>query len=249
MCVLLGIPAATYELAKYQNRLGVITPNLVPLGGRLVFGNELLAKIVPGYDDTKYYRQKENTVRFALAVMKQEMVLPPLRFQGLPGVVSAKDVFVGYLMLDALIANQDRHSENWGLLALPGKLIHLAHTFDHASSLGRNETDAVRLERLATRDRGRNLEHYVEKASSAFYASNQSHRPMATIEVFRESAKINPGAAMSWLNRLTELICEDVAGIFQEIPPEFISDPAIRFASRMLELNRQRLLAIREELQ
>ena len=32
------------------------------------------------------------------------------------GIESALEVFVGYVMLDAWISNQDRHHENWGAL-------------------------------------------------------------------------------------------------------------------------------------
>lgn len=49
----------------------------------------------------------------------------------------------GYVTLDALILNTDRHHENWALIrarSSDGRLIHrVAPTFDHASSLGRNE--------------------------------------------------------------------------------------------------------------
>lgn len=41
-------------------------------------------------------------------------------------------------MLDALVANLDRHHENWGIVVDPSGLLptELAPTFDHASSLG-----------------------------------------------------------------------------------------------------------------
>jgi hypothetical protein len=49
----------------------------------------------------------------------------------------------GFVMLDGLIVNTDRHHENWALLRSPlpdGTYVHrVAPTFDHASSLGRNE--------------------------------------------------------------------------------------------------------------
>ena len=37
----------------------------------------------------------------------------------LTDVVEAVDVFVGYLMFDAWIANTDRHHENWALVVSP----------------------------------------------------------------------------------------------------------------------------------
>jgi hypothetical protein len=50
-------------------------------------------------------------------------------------------LFPGYLMLDALIGNTDRHHENWGARVLAGlgngrRMAVLAPTYDHASSEG-----------------------------------------------------------------------------------------------------------------
>ena len=50
-------------------------------------------------------------------------------------VFTASDVFVGFILLDAWFANQDRHHENWG--ALRDDVLRLAPTFDHGASLAR----------------------------------------------------------------------------------------------------------------
>lgn len=57
------------------------------------------------------------------------------------------DVFAGYLLLDALVANQDRHEENWAVLRpLPGGgPMRLSGSYDHGSSLGFNLQDERRL--------------------------------------------------------------------------------------------------------
>ena len=56
ICKLLGIPHADYDLAIWKKRKGVATPNFVPEGGRLVLGNELLAKVIDGYDGGQRYQ-------------------------------------------------------------------------------------------------------------------------------------------------------------------------------------------------
>ena len=40
----------------------------------------------------------------------------PFEWKPIEGIVSALDVFVGYLLLDAWIGNTDRHHENWGFV-------------------------------------------------------------------------------------------------------------------------------------
>jgi hypothetical protein len=53
-------------------------------------------------------------------------------------ISSAYDLFLGYLLLGAWIANQDRHHENWGLIS-DQEQIYLAPSYDHAASMGQNE--------------------------------------------------------------------------------------------------------------
>jgi hypothetical protein len=154
---------------------------------------------------------------------------------------------VGYLMLDAWIANQDRHHENWSLVVSPEPAIHLAPTYDHASSLGSNKTDKNRKDRLTTRDRGRSMERYVARAKSAFFLSPSDPKPMSTLDAFNYAGKVRPAAARRWLESLAKVSWQDVQIIFEQIPRDLISDAAIEFALKILTLNGERLLALREE--
>jgi len=105
----IGIRAATVELAQYAGRRGSISLNFVDVdaGGALVHGNEILALQVTGYDKGKMFQQSDHTlenIRIAI--------------QGLFGQVADPILteLAGYLVLDALIGNTDRHHENWGLV-------------------------------------------------------------------------------------------------------------------------------------
>ena len=50
LCRLLCLPHAEYDLAIWRGHNGVVTKNMVPDGGGLVHGNELLRKFVPEYE-------------------------------------------------------------------------------------------------------------------------------------------------------------------------------------------------------
>jgi hypothetical protein len=54
----IGIPAASVELAEYQERRGCISRNFVDVKGgqTLVHGNEILAGQVTGYDRGKIFK-------------------------------------------------------------------------------------------------------------------------------------------------------------------------------------------------
>ena len=242
ICRLLDIPHAEYGLAVWKDQSGVVTPTFVPKGGRLVLGNELLARIVDDYDRTARFRARQHTVRTVMAVASSKAIAFPMDWNPPESITDAAGVFVGYLMLDALVSNQDRHHENWGVIFLPGEGVFLAPTFDHASSLGRNETDAARTDRLTTKDKGRSVDAYVARAKSAFYATHSSTKSLTTLDAFREAAKIRPEAANHWVGQLAGVSMKSCRKILAEIPDTEILTPARDFAVRMIEINASRIL-------
>ena len=237
LCEFLGLPHAHHEFAMWKGQHGVASLSFAPERGRLVAGNELLVRIDKGYPREKFYRVRQHTLRLVLNIIKLDTILPPLNWKSIGDIRSALDVFLGYLMLDTWIANQDRHHENWGFIVSPERTIHLAPTFDHASSLGWNETDETRTQRLTTRDRRRNMDRYVMKALSAFFSSPTSAKPMTTLDVFRDASKLRPRAAKAWVDRLSRISNNDVTNVFDQVSVDRISDTARRFAMKMLELN------------
>ena len=242
ICSLLGLPHAHYDFATWRELNGVVTPKFVPENYRLVHGNELLARMVAGYQNEARYGARQHTVSVVMAIMRSKLTGMPLGYVPPAQVALASDVFTGYLMLDALVANQDRHHQNWGLIVSPERKVSLTPTFDHAASLGRSELDEVRLRRLNTKDMNDNVEKYVERARSALYRSNESPKPLSTLDAFREAAKYAPTARDYWLGRLQDTSLGDYSAIIEKIPASVITEPSRRFALRMLEINRGRLL-------
>ncbi len=250
LCRTLGLPHAEYDLAYWHRvsgiKKGVITQSFVPdePGARLVLGNELLAKIVDNYEKNKRYRAKQHTIRAVMAAASLPVIKLPIEWVAPPEIEDAAGLFAGYLLLDALVGNQDRHHENWGIIFLPEKGVFFSPTFDHASSLGRNEQDPTRREMLVTKDRGRSVEAYVRRAKSAFYSTRFPYKRLMTLEAFEEAAKIRPDAAHYWVAKLAEIDLRKYREILDKIPDQEISAPARDFAYRMLELNTARILPI-----
>jgi len=248
LCVFLKIPHAKYEIAKCKNQLGSLTPIFVPPNGRLVHGNELLSRRVPGYPENNFYQVRQHTLKIVLAIMKSKDVYAPLGGGKGDEINTALGYFIGYLMLDTLVANQDRHHQNWGLILTDDIRVHLSPTFDHAAGLGMNEVDAKRQDRLTTRDHGRSMETYVGRARSALYLTDSSHKPMHTIQTFIEAAKSDPMSGEIWLSRVHDLDMNAVREIFERVPRELISETAIIFSMKIIELNKERLLKLRGTL-
>lgn len=245
LCDLLGLPHASYELANYHELKGVVTPSFVKDRARFVPGNELLVVADRGYEITKRYRQVQHTLRFVATLLQSEKYKLPDGLKPTTDVNRAIDVYVGYLMLDAWIANTDRHHENWGLIFnfIDGSLS-LSPTFDHASSLGRIERDEQKRIRLETKDKPRSIERYSERARSALYLTRSSNRPMLTIDAFKAIANIRPKAALFWQNKLKEILVSDTVTIINKIPVRIMSETSREFTIRLLELNRERILRL-----
>jgi len=246
LCELLGLPHAVYELAStWEGDYGVVSPNFLPQGGTLVHGNELLSSIVPNYPTSSTYGVYQHTIDIVLRVIAGESINLPTDWTPPSGIQNAVDVFAGYLLLDAWIGNGDRHHENWGIVRMKTastleEAEHLAPTYDHASSLGRDLSNEQRQKR--------SVEAYANKCFSAFYANVDDKKTLKTFDGFSLVANRYPEAACVWLARLENISKANILDIFNRINRSRIYPEASNFAQSILEINRRRLLNLRETL-
>lgn len=159
-----------------------------------------------------------------------------------PDQLSGYDVFCGYLMLDALVANRDRHDYNWAILIPPGNSAvdaALSPSYDHASRLGFNLLDDRR-DRMLTEDS-------VLKWALSGTAWRFEHAPApAKIEslvdlAVRALARSTEDAQVYWHASLNGLDEPKVRSILDRTPD--MSDLARKFAMELVLINRQRLLS------
>ncbi len=97
---------------------------------------------------------------------------------------------------------------------------------------------------LTTKDGGRHISHYVKKARSAIYLKKPENKALLTLDAFQQFADKRPESAKVWLKRLGDICPEQCQNIFNRIPPTEISELAIKFAMKLLELNKKRLLEV-----
>ena len=146
---LLGVSHARVELARLDGQWGSLSRKFDALAGPnvdLVHGNDLLAGFVTDYDPAKQRKQSDHSIANVLRAIGE-------LFSDAAERRAALTMLAGYLVLDALILNTDRHHENWGVLrrmdAVSGVAHEIAPSFDHASSLARNEPPAKLAQWLA----------------------------------------------------------------------------------------------------
>lgn len=128
----LGIPAARIDLAERNGRRGCLSHDIVPTRWELQPGAVLLNQLLNFQHDPRDKAARGHTLNNIRQVLCGYG--PPPGFSG-PPEFDAFSVFAGYLVLDALISNRDRHSENWAVLRGPRKDDqYLAPSYDHASA-------------------------------------------------------------------------------------------------------------------
>ncbi len=252
LCRLLGLPHVPYDLAEECDgnvylQPGVVCPHCAPSPLSLIPGNELLLAQDPSYprSDHRKYKVREYTVEATVQCVRKLAPPAPHWMTNVPASIeTALDVFVGYVMLDAWIANQDRHHENWGAIRAPTEADRLAPTFDHGASLARNLSDVERKDRLESRDEGRRVPHFAERARSAFYASAEEARTLATMDAFLLVAAAAPKAARIWLESMKGVTRQEIEGIIRQVPPNRMSEVTQLFTLELIMVNQERLLKI-----
>lgn len=250
----LKIPCAKYYLAIFRGDLGIITKNLTNEDQRLIHGNELIGKSYSdiNQEEIKHYHQTDHTLTRVLSYFKKssEDVIrhPDTENKEL----SALDVFIGYILFDTLISNQDRHNQNWGIIRTSSGFSYLCPTYDHGSSLGRNETEERIDKILNAKFNQQNIESYVCKARSAFYPNLQSKnqesgsrtKPLLTIDALKYAGKKFPNALEYWKSNLSALNKDDFYEILNNIPDAVMSINHKKFALAMLMANQKRIISI-----
>lgn len=246
LCELIGLPHVKYELAnEYEKDLpkrpGVICENIAPAPLSLVLGNQLLFERDDTYptDEKAKYKVRQHTLAAIVEVLND--LKPPRGWLSSDAIQTALDVFIGYVMLDAWIANQDRHHGNWGAILDGTGELYLSPTFDHGAALARLLTDEERTVRMTSLDRGRMLETYVSRAKSACYADTHAVKTMGTLDCFRAFASASSNAAQSWKSRLLAVDEAQVREVVQRIPARRMSETAKEFTIQLLNHNKNRI--------
>jgi len=234
---LLGIPCATVDLASRDGRRGSVSADLRPKGCQMQPGTLLmLDREVPGYVPRARGRPGHSLekIRFVL-----NGVLPPPGSE-FPFEATGFDVFAGFTLFDALIANRDRHDENWAVLlpiAGEGPAL-LCGSYDHANSLGYNLTDAKR-EMYLRREKG--VEGWCRNGTAFRFEHTPGKKPPTLVQTAVRALGLASAAAREHWPRRLELLGEaDIRSVIDRLPE--LSVTARTFTTEVLLVNRKRML-------
>lgn len=234
----LMIPVATVELARHDfargTSVGIISRTVleggVSEGWALEHGNELLLDRDPGYARSRRGEVPGYTVDAVWAVLADHAPTPD---QPLPRGAGVHFLFGGFLLLDALIANTDRHHENWAVIRTPTGSSHLAPSFDHASSLGFQEPQKTK-EAILAEDR---IDAWLRRGRTKFQG-----RPRMTELAMTWLERLTDDERAEWHRRLAFLTADEVRSTIEGVPAARMSQVDRSFAYQVVTLNHSRLL-------
>jgi len=163
--------------------------------------------------------------------------------------------FVGYLMLDALVGNTDRHHENWGVVLKPTLVpaleegaesqvrfhLSLAPTFDHGSSLGR-ELLEDRARQILADPQG--MSRYFRKATGGIFENELANKGLSPLALVELIAASYPELVRPWRNRI-EVLPEDFAEpLLVGVPTSCMSEASREFVLAFLSESRKIIASI-----
>lgn len=239
LAALLGVPCARIDMSIRNGRRGALSRNLRPSNYDMHSGAVLLSDFLPGYVPGATNPRGRPGHSLANIKAALDAAGPPPEFADfLPNVpMSGYDVFAGVLLLDAWIANQDRHDENWSILVphdpqLPRRL---CGSYDQAGCLGFNLLDAKKARML---HEGRVPQWAARGTAGRF---EHTDKPQSLVSLAAEGLALASAEARShWLSAIAGVSDEAVLGILARLP--VLSDVGRTFAGEVLMTNRKRLL-------
>ncbi|MEI2341595.1 HipA domain-containing protein [Priestia megaterium] len=199
------------SIAKYENRHGLLLTNFVNYGEEEHFdGGDLLKALIDGFDPnvlTDY--TLDNILR----------CLGPLNLE--------KEI-VRVIIFDALIGNQDRHCENWGVIQKGGE-IRLTPIYDNGASLGfSNKEDKVK----KMLENPNMFSAFTNRGKSIIGISSKKKPKIKAL--LSEIYALFPDVVSEEVERLYYLQTEEIKHILEIIPLDIMSETYKTWVERLL---------------
>lgn len=237
LAALLSVPSAPIRLAHRDGFEGNISQNIRPETHELQPGAVWMSALpIPGYQPGNIRGRPGHSlpnIRKAL-----HGLLPPPTHE-YPAGFTAYDAFCGLMILDAWIANRDRHDENWSVLIplIPGTDKHLCGSYDLASSLGFNLHEEKLLSILGTPG---GVRVWAERGTAHRLECVPPSKPITLVQAAKASLELASKEARDyWLGRIDSLDTATATAVVARVPE--MSEARRSFITELLSINAERL--------
>lgn len=223
-----GVPTAEVRLVSRDGIPGSVSRDVRPRREwELQSGDTMLSEFV-GYLSCAGDERPKNRIGHSLDNIWR--LLDDVR--GPDGTGEAAAVFAGYLVLDAWVANTDRHAINWAVLLDPTgtQPSRLAKSFDHGTAFGSGIAD----DQLPAQD----ARKFCRRGWAVRF---ENGRGTSLVDLAQDAVLRAGGDGLQWVEVLHAVEQERVQAIVDAVPG--MSDARRRFTLEVLTENRRRLTA------
>lgn len=236
---MMELPMAEIALGRHvredgEVKLGTLSKSVVDKesrGEQLVHGNEAIQEMA--LDSYVLDGEDQPGLDAVLDYFDEYGVAGP---DGEP-TPDASFYFAGFLVLDALVGNVDRHHENWGVATRPGGRPRLVASFDHGACLGRELSETKRGNYLDNKQ----VRFYVDGGKAKISPPSKPER-VPPYELLDSLAELDlEDARDHWIERALEVDDDQIEAVFRRFPDGWVSPLAPEFALEYMRVARRHL--------
>lgn len=234
LAALMGLPAARVELATRDGHPGLLSRDTRPPEWSLNGGGVRIAEIDPRYRPKTAEDRRSNRVGHSLENIATVLnAVEPCPGFSLPPDFTSWDIFAGYLLFDAWIANRDRHEHNWALMRDPQGGVYLSPSFDHAAALASGLVDSKR-QQLIDQD---GLRDWC-RAGTAHRFEGCGDVSLLTV-ASRAFRTASAAAQAHWVSNVLSITETEWQTVLNRVG--FLSEVTRTFTSEVLLINQERI--------
>jgi hypothetical protein len=198
---LFGLSMMDVQLAIRQNVIGTVAKNFTVPTEEFFEGGDLITTIVEDFDRYKLDNYTLENIYRALSVFDLD------------------DQFMMIPIFDALIGNQDRHCDNWGVIVSKSESYRLAPIYDNGASLGFQLEE----ERIKLMFKDKNMFEAYNKRSYSLIGIGDKKKPKYS-ELIPVIKNQYPSCIKNFANFLSGLNHNMIIRILNTIPDAIMFD-------------------------
>lgn len=229
-CTELASEKICYEIARTLNFNCAKIDLAIDKNGNLGILNYIFVDSNTSHTDASLYLRNTNFERKEFYTLENiKMFLNSLN----PNLFSQ---FIEIMVFDALVGEQDRHEENWGIMKKEKELpsYYLSPLYDNSCNLLRDQTN--KLDKFADEVYFNN---YINKSKTAIY---KNVKKIKHFDLIKELLETNNEATINAIKRLNILTDNKISNIVNNIPNRFLGKKHKEYIIKYISKRRDILL-------
>lgn len=144
--------------------------------------------------------------------------------------------FIEIMIFDALVGEQDRHEENWGITTIKSPILKysISPLYDNSCNLLRDQ-----INKLDNFENPEYLNNYIKRSKTAIYKDGKK---INHFDLIKELIETNPEASITRIKKLENLTDNKISNIVNNIPEEYLTQKHKKYIIKYISKRRDILL-------